>query len=182
MEDFKALLLSAFSPYGELTPVQLALLEKHYQLVLRWNDKMNLTRITGVREAVLHHYCESLYLAGSLPSRKLKVVDIGSGAGFPGIPLAVYRPDCTVDLVEANKRKAVFLGEAVRELDLAGVRVLPVRAEDIFDRYDWLVSRAVDPEEVLKLKIAPNVSILGSTGDPLPWGRGSLFHVEREVR
>lgn len=188
MEDFKALLLSAFAPYGELTLTQLALLERHYQLLLRWNERMNLTRITAVREAVLHHYCESLYLARSLPPGKHMIVDVGSGAGFPGIPLAVYRPDCTVHLVEAHKRKAVFLTEAVFELRLENVRVLPVRAEDILEKYDWLVSRAVDPEAILHLKIAANVSMLanevslpGISGEALPWGRGGLFHVEQSV-
>ena len=178
MEDFKSLLELEFSPYGKLTPHQLTLLEQHYQLLLRWNQKMNLTRITGVMDAVRYHYCESLYLARSLPEGVRRIVDIGSGAGFPGIPVAIYRPDCEVHLVESHQRKTVFLGEATRKLP--NTRVLSVRAEDVPETYDWMISRAVRPEDVLKLNLAPNVSVLGTQGDKLPWGESrALFHVER---
>src|SRR4029079_17083947 len=108
MDDFKSLLGLEFSPYGVLTPQQLTLLEEHYSLLLRWNQKMNLTRITSLQDAVRYHYCESLYLATRLPQGPLRIVDIGSGAGFPGIPVAIYRPDCSVDLVDSHQRKAIF--------------------------------------------------------------------------
>jgi 16S rRNA (guanine527-N7)-methyltransferase len=178
MEDFKSLLALEFSPYGILTGDQLILLEQHYQLLLRWNQKMNLTRITSLVDAVRYHYCESLYLAQSLPKSALRIVDIGSGAGFPGVPVAIYRPDCEVHLVESHQRKAVFLNEATR--NLPGTRILPVRAEDVTETYDWMISRAVRPEDVLKLKLAPNVAVLGTEGEKLPWGESrALFHVER---
>lgn len=178
MEDFKSLLELEFSPYGTLTGDQLIRLEQHYQLLLRWNQKMNLTRITTVIDAIRYHYCESLYLAQSLPRRPLRIVDIGSGAGFPGIPVAIYRGDCEVHLVESHQRKAVFLEEATR--NLPNTRVLPVRAEEVTEAYDWMISRAVRPTEVLKLKLAPNVSVLGTEGDRLPWGESrALFHVKR---
>lgn len=177
MEDFKSLLELEFSPYGALTGDQLSLLERHYQLLLRWNQKMNLTRITSIGDAVRYHYCESLYLAQSLPEGGLRIVDIGSGAGFPGIPVAIYRPDCEVHLVESHQRKAVFLNEATRNLPNA--RVLAVRSEDMTETYDWMISRAVRPEDVLKLKLAPNVSVLGTEGEKLPWGESrGLFHVK----
>jgi len=178
MEDFKSLLRLEFSHYGTITDDQLALLEQHYQLLLRWNQKMNLTRITSLTDAVRYHYCESLYLAESLPQSALRIADIGSGAGFPGIPVAIYRPDCEVHLVESHQRKAVFLGEATRKL--LNTRVLPIRAEDVTETYDWMISRAVRPDDVLKLNLAPNVSILGTQGEKLPWGESrALFHVER---
>ena len=178
MEDFKSLLELEFSPYGTLTSDQLILLEQHYQLLLRWNQKMNLTRITSLGDAVRYHYCESLYLAHSLPEAPLRIVDIGSGAGFPGIPVAIYRPDCEVHLVESHRRKAVFLSEATRSFP--NTRVLSIRAEDITESYDWLISRAVRPEDVLKLKLAPNVAVLGIEGEKLPWGESrALFHVKQ---
>ena len=99
MEDFKSLLALEFSPYGALTPQQLALLEEHYRLLLRWNQKINLTRITSLQDAVRYHYCESLYLAERLPKGARRIVDIGSGAGFPGIPVAIYRPECLLSLI-----------------------------------------------------------------------------------
>lgn len=168
MEDFKSLLASEFSPYGTLTQQQLTLLEDHYRLLLRWNRKINLTRITSLQDAVRYHYCESLYLATRLPKEYLRIVDVGSGAGFPGIPVAIYRPECTVDLVESHQRKAVFLREAIR--GLTNVRVLAHRAEEVTDSYNWIISRAVRPEEVLKLNLAPHVAVLGVEGDSLPWG------------
>ena len=174
MEDFKSLLAFEFSPYGALTSQQLALLEEHYRLLLRWNQKINLTRITSLQDAVRYHYCESLYLAERLPKGPLRVIDIGSGAGFPGIPVAIYRPECTVDLVESHQRKAVFLREAAR--GLTNVRVLAQRAEALTDSYDWTISRAVRPEEVLKLNLGPHVAVLGVDGDSLPWGeKRALF-------
>ena len=177
MEDFKSLLELEFSPYGTVTRNQLVLLEQHFQLLLRWNQKVNLTRITSLRDAVRYHYCESLYLAQSLPEGALRIADIGSGAGFPGIPVAIYRPDCQVHLVESHQRKAVFLSEATR--NLPNVQVLSVRAEDITESYDWMISRAVRPEHVLKLKLASNVAVLGTEGEKLPWGESrALFHVE----
>lgn len=168
MEDFKSLLALEFSPYGVLTSQQLTLLEEHYRLLLRWNQKINLTRITSLQDAVRYHYCESLYLATRLPEGPLRIVDIGSGAGFPGIPLAIYRPECAVDLVESHQRKAVFLREAARKL--TKVRVLAQRAEAVIDSYDWSISRAVRSEDVLKLNLAPHVAVLGVEGENLPWG------------
>jgi 16S rRNA (guanine527-N7)-methyltransferase len=174
MEDFKSLLTFEFSPYGALTPQQLALLEEHYHLLLRWNQKINLTRITSLQDAVRYHYCESLYLATRLPEGPLRIADIGSGAGFPGIPFAIYRPECTVDLVESHQKKAVFLREAARSL--TNVRVLAQRAEAVSDSYDWTISRAVSPDDVFKLNLAPHVAVLGAEGEALPWGeRRALF-------
>jgi len=168
MEEFRSLLASEFSPYGALSSRQLTLLEAHYQLLLRWNQKINLTRITSMQDAVRYHYCESLYLATRLPKGPLRIVDIGSGAGFPGIPVAIYRSECVVDLVESHQRKAVFLREA--SLGFTNVRVLARRAEEVTNSYDWTISRAVRPADVLQLKLAPHVAVLGVEGDSLPWG------------
>jgi 16S rRNA (guanine527-N7)-methyltransferase len=177
MEDFKSLLELEFSPFGTLTCDQLSLLEAHYQLLLRWNQKMNLTRITSVTDAVRYHYCESLYLAKSLPEGALRIVDVGTGAGFPGIPVAIYRPDCEIHLVESHQRKAVFLSEATR--NLPNTRVLAARSEDVTDTYDWMISRAVRPDDVLKLNLAPDIAVLGTEGEKLPWGESrALFHVK----
>ena len=174
MDGFKSLLAFEFSPYGVVTPQQLTLLEEHYNLLLRWNLKINLTRITSLQDAVRYHYCESLYLATRLPQGPLRIVDIGSGAGFPGIPVAVYRPECSVDLVESHQRKAVFLREAVR--GFTNVRVFARRAEEITDSYEWTISRAVRPDDVLKLNLARHVAVLGVEGEALPWGeKRALF-------
>jgi 16S rRNA (guanine527-N7)-methyltransferase len=182
LEEFKQLLAREFSNYGCLSTEQLELLSHHFELMMRWNTKLNLTRITELKEVVQFHYCESLFLALQLPQHPLRIVDVGAGAGFPGIPTAVMRPDCRIDLVESHQRKVVFLREATG--DLGNVRVLPVRAEDCQERYDWCISRAVRPEDVLKFGLAPDLAILcsGTEGTKLPWGRDrrlQMFHVKQ---
>jgi 16S rRNA (guanine(527)-N(7))-methyltransferase RsmG len=149
--------------FPSLSALQLDQLEQHYNLLLKWNSRMNLTRVVAPDEAARIHYAESLLLACVLPPGPLRVADIGSGAGFPGMAIAVFRPDCTVDLVESDQRKAVFLREATR--DLENVRVIASRAEELSHKYDWLVSRAIAPSVVLDLCLAPSAAILMAEGD-----------------
>src|SRR5580704_16335876 len=106
---FRELLRREYQPWGELSDLQLDQLERHYQLLESWNRRLNLTRIEDLLDVVRFHYCESLFVSTVLPSGPLRVCDIGSGAGFPGIPLAVFRPDLQVVLIESDQRKAVFL-------------------------------------------------------------------------
>lgn len=174
---FAKLLQDAVRDFCPLTPAQICRMEAHYQLILRWNKKMNLTRITKLEEVVIRHYGESLFLAVHLPLR-VRVVDIGSGAGFPGLPAAILHADSSFHLVESHQRKAVFLREATR--DLTNVEILPVRVETLDKRYDWLISRAVDPKTLLGLKCADHMALLIGEEDsrqcrsyekvPLPWG------------
>lgn len=155
---------------------EMAALEAHYRVLLQWNRKMNLTTVTRLEEAAIRHYCESLFVG--LYVQEGAVVDIGTGPGFPGIPLAIARPACSVDLVEAHQRKAVFLREAAR--GLGNVRVQAARAESVRGSFDWLVSRAVDPRDLMKLRIARRFALLIGAEDasavsaeelvPLPWG------------
>ena len=173
MGEFSTLLAAKFAPYGELTSRQLVALERHYELLCRWNRKLNLTRISDLNEAVEMHYCESLYVARFLPVESVNIADIGSGAGFPGIPVAVIRPDCSVDLIESDQRKAVFLSEAVRAMP--NVRVIAKRAEvhakeRLPAKYDWGLSRAVSSETVKGSGLASRYLVLGNKGEKLPWG------------
>jgi 16S rRNA (guanine527-N7)-methyltransferase len=125
-------------------------LHRHYELLIRWNERMNLTTIGPGPEMVVRHYRESLFFAAQLPATReaLTILDIGSGAGFPGVPMAVARPNWDVTLVESNQRKAVFLRESTRHL--ANVNVLAARVESIEVRADWIVARAVNPAKVLE--------------------------------
>jgi len=190
-ESFRALLAQEFAPYATLSISQLDLLEQHYTLLERWNARMNLTRIRKLEDVVRLHYCESLFLGTLLPAGNLTIADVGSGPGFPGFPIAVLRPDCAVTLIESHQRKAVFLREASR--GLPNIRVLASRAEDVHEQFDWCVSRAVTPAEILALNLAPNTALLIGEEDAkslqgwklvtIPWGRGRLagleFHVEQ---
>jgi 16S rRNA (guanine527-N7)-methyltransferase len=187
---FADLLRQRLAGVVELSAGQVGALEAHYQLLLRWNRTLNLTSIRRMEEAVERHYCESLFLGTHLPQGHLRIADIGSGAGFPGFPTAVLRPDCSVTLIESHQRKAVFLREASR--NLANVRVLARRAEDIEEPFDWAISRAVsygDLAPFLK-NLAPSVDLLGGGEEapegigfvwqlpiPVPWGRQRFLRI-----
>jgi 16S rRNA (guanine527-N7)-methyltransferase len=179
---FAELLRERLGSVIELSTLQIQQLGKHFDLLNRWNRVLNLTGLKDPDEIVERHYCESLFLAAHLPGGGLRIGDVGSGAGFPGVPLAIARPECSVALIESHQRKSVFLREAAREL--ANVKVIPMRAEDISETFDWVAVRAVrfsEIEEALA-KLAPNVGILGSAETPsstrftwnipitVPWG------------
>lgn len=163
-----------------LSDRQMCALKEHFDLLNRWNRIMNLTSVKDAAEIVQMHYCESLFLGTRLPPTSLRIVDVGSGAGFPGIPIAILRPDFQVALVESNQRKSVFLREASRQLP--NLRVIPARAEQVDDVFDWAVSRAVNYRqiEVSLTRLAPNIALLAGEDCPgdrftcnkikLPWG------------
>jgi len=141
-------------------------LESHYQLLKKWNKVLNLTAVDRYEDAVERHYGESLFLGRHLPAGSLRIVDIGSGAGFPGIPVAVLRPDCLVTLVESHQRKAVFLREATRSL--TNVRVLAKRAEIVDETFDWAISRAVSYADLSKSlrRLGSRAALLTGSDEP----------------
>lgn len=182
----------------ELSAGQIAALHAHYSLLRKWNPKINLVGGSTLDVASVKHYAESLFLASLLPTGMETVLDVGSGAGFPGFPLAVLRPEVRVTLVESDRRKAAFLRESCT---LSNVTVLCKRLEEVDSRVDAAITRAVDPRFVLAwgLKHARHFGFLGSTSDclslrhhpslldsassPLPWLPASsvlwgMFHVE----
>ncbi len=184
---FRDLLAREFSPYGSLSQQQLDLAAQHFELLRQWNTRMNLTRIESLEEVVRLHYCESFFLGAWFSEGPHRVVDIGSGPGFPGIPVAIFRPDLEITLLESNSRKCVFLRESSR--DLPNVRVLNVRAEQCRERFDWMISRAVAVPEVLESRLAPNWALLVAKNDAplgsevvdLPWGLNRVVSVSRET-
>lgn len=169
--DFAALLRRHMAGIASLTPDQIAQLEAHYRLMMHWNRVLNLTSIRKVDEIVLRHYCESLFLAQHIPAEAVRVADIGSGPGFPGIPVAIARPDLRITLIESHQRKAVFLKEASRALP--SVRVLAQRAEALVEHFDVLISRAVRPGDVVSLipALAPSIALLIGEEDAADLGR-----------
>jgi 16S rRNA (guanine527-N7)-methyltransferase len=178
-----------------LTPDQEAALEAHLELLMRWNKSLNLTAIRSREEAIERHYGESLFLGARLPAGALRIADVGSGAGFPGFPVAVLRPDCSVTLIESHQRKAIFLKEAARAVP--NVRVLAKRAEDVADSFDWVISRAVSYADLASFlkKLAPNADLLSGAEAPLeslgfewdapvalPWGNQRFLWTGRFAR
>lgn len=180
--------------FCSLSEAQVAQLNAHYELLLRWNKVLNLTAVRDAGEMVVRHYAESLFLAARLPHGAMSVVDIGSGAGFPGVPVAVLRPQADVTLVESHQRKAVFLREATREID--NVQVFAGRAEALRESFDWAVCRAVRYEDIRKVlgRMSRRLALLTGGGrseempgfewdDPvqLPWGDQRFLWLGRNV-
>lgn len=167
-----------------LSAEQESALEAHLEMLLRWNRKLNLTSIRNREEAIERHYSESLFLGRHLPPGAWKIADVGSGAGFPGFPVAVLRPDCQVTLIESHQRKAVFLRESSRKQ--GNIRVLARRAEEVTERFDRVISRAVSYEDLAPYlkRLAPAADLLTGGEEPppgigfvweaairLPWGK-----------
>jgi 16S rRNA (guanine527-N7)-methyltransferase len=182
---FRELLRRRVSGFCELSSTQLDQLERHYELMLRWNKTINLTRIEEIEEAVDRHYAESLFLGANLPPGRLTIADVGSGAGFPGIPIAISRPEVFVTLIESHQRKAAFLKEASRSL--SNVTVIAQRAEDVGQKFDWVVSRAVSSKILQKLWLARQLALLCTDAPgkviPMPWdgGHRKIVIVSRET-
>lgn len=150
--EFQFELETAISSFDipALTEEQTTRLLRHYSMLCRWNQRLNLTRITQPRKAATLHYAESLFGARFIAGAAT-LLDIGSGAGFPAIPLAVAKPDVQVTALEANQKKSLFLKEAKDELELANLKVVTARLEE-FDwaQYQLLTSRALDSaDEIL---------------------------------
>jgi 16S rRNA (guanine(527)-N(7))-methyltransferase RsmG len=159
---FAELLEKELRQWMTLAEDQIRRLWEHYEILLRWNAKINLTSIPAGEEMVIRHYCESLFFGAHLPGdpAAISVADLGSGAGFPGVPMAILQPTWRVTLLESNQRKAVFLRESTR--GLPNISVLARRAESTATTFDLLVARGVDPKEVLKNipRLAPRVGLM----------------------
>lgn len=159
---FSQLLNGELSRWIRLAESQVDQLYRHYELLLRWNRRMNLTTVKPGPETVRRHYCESLFFAAQLPAadKNISVLDLGSGAGFPGIPTAILKPEWKITLLESSRRKSVFLRESSRNLQ--NVSVLAERMEATSVQGDWAVARAIDPKEVLLQipRLAPNIGLM----------------------
>ena len=117
--------------------------EAYLQLLLRWNSKTNLTAIRDAEEILRRHFVESIICARGLPKGIGTLLDLGSGAGFPGLPIAMIRNEVSVTLAESQGKKAAFLREASRVIGV-DVRVHSRRAEELTEPFDCVTMRAVD--------------------------------------
>lgn len=112
-----------------VTSDQAELFRRHIELMLDWNRRINLTRITDPDEIVVKHLLDSILPAPALPRSGL-ALDVGSGAGFPGIPLKIFRPDLEVVLLDSSRKKISFLTAAIAALGLKGAKAIHGRWED----------------------------------------------------
>ncbi len=125
---------------------QVLQIQQYMEILLTWNEKVNLTAIRDPLEILYRHFCESMYAAEAIPLKNGRLADVGSGGGFPGLPLKILRPDLQVFLVESNIKKATFLAEVIRELELTSAQVLARRYEELGEEVaplDYVCSRAL---------------------------------------
>ena len=169
-----AALLSPF--ISDLAPAQLQNISTYIDVLLRWNRRVNLTAVRDPEEIVTRHFGESLFAARHLlaPGDTLTVIDVGSGAGFPGLPLKLYAPGIRLTLIESHARKAAFLREVIRALGLEHATVFNGRAQDFPARADLVTLRAVEKFEQILPVAARLVSpagrlalLIGATQLPL---------------
>jgi 16S rRNA (guanine527-N7)-methyltransferase len=136
---------------------QLDQFRAHFDLLVRWNERTNLTSIRDPVAILRRHFAESAYLTQVVRLGPGTLVDIGSGAGFPGLPVKVLSPETKVVLVEAVQKKAAFLKEVARAIGLGGLEVFAGRFEDYSGSADWVTMRAVKLEPRLAEAIRRNV-------------------------
>ena len=125
---------------------QVLQIQQYIKILLTWNEKISLTAIRDPLEMLYRHFCESMYATEAIQGRGGRLADVGSGGGFPGLPLKIIRPDLRVFLVESNLKKATFLAEVVRELGLNDTQVLVRRYEELHEEIaplDYVCSRAL---------------------------------------
>lgn len=143
------------APYGVSAAGKLCEQIRNYiSLLLRWNQKVSLTTVKDFDEILRFHFGESFFAARSVPINDGRLADVGSGAGFPGIPLAMICPQLEVSLIESNAKKTAFLSEVLRTLGLNRVKVLRSRMQEIgldLRNLDFVTARALgNYEELLR--------------------------------
>ena len=142
-------LITLAAEYGAaLTPEQAERFDVYARLLVEWNEKMNLTAITDPEGMLVKHFVDSLTLAPFLPEGGFSLIDVGTGAGFPGVPVAILRPDCRLTLLDSLNKRLTFLETLCREVGVTATRV-HARAEEggrqaaLRDRFDVATARAV---------------------------------------
>jgi len=125
---------------------QVLQIQRYIEILLAWNEKVNLTAIRDPLEILYRHFCESMYASVAVPVENGRLADVGSGGGFPGLPLKIIRPNLQVFLVESSIKKVTFLAEVIRELGLKDTQVLARRYEELGEEVaplDYVCSRAL---------------------------------------
>ena len=141
-------LLRTFLEGETLSQGQLEQVSTYLDLLLKWNAKMNLTAVRRPEEIIARHFGESLFAARKLFDVKVQTaIDLGSGAGFPGLPMALYSPETKITLIESQNKKATFLKEVARSLNLKNVSVFAGRAEDFPSKAALVCLRTVEKFE-----------------------------------
>ncbi|NLC88357.1 MAG: 16S rRNA (guanine(527)-N(7))-methyltransferase RsmG [Clostridiaceae bacterium] len=139
---------------------------KYMNLLLEWNEKVNLTAIVDPEEVILKHFIDSITIKKQI-NEKEKVIDVGTGAGFPGIPLSIIDDNINITLLDSLNKRVIFLEEAIKELELKNIKAIHGRVEEFAKNknereiYDIATSRAVAPLNILLEYLLPLVKIGG---------------------
>jgi 16S rRNA (guanine527-N7)-methyltransferase len=151
-----------------ITEQQAACFERYSHMLLEWNERINLTAITNPKAIQIRHYLDSLVIAKSVDLRDgMRVIDVGTGAGFPGVPLQILHPGLHMTLLEATGKKVAFLNHLIQTLPLPNTHSLKLRAEEAGQmpahrqQYDLALARAVARLPVLLEYLLPLVRIGG---------------------
>ncbi len=167
--DIKEIIKSAVADYKiQLTAIQLEQFEKYFKLLVEWNEKINLTAITDEQGVAVKHFADSLALFNyvDIPENST-LIDVGTGAGFPGIVLKIARPDIKLTLLDSLQKRLIFLDTVLSELSL-DAKLIHNRAEDggqnidLRENFDFVVSRAVARLNVLAEYCLPYARLSGS--------------------
>lgn len=168
LEQFKNLLSKELEELSiNITDAQTKQFYTYMNLLIEWNNKINLTAIVDEKEIINKHFTDSLTISKYI-SEKDKVMDIGTGAGFPGIPLKIINENINMDLVDSLNKRIIFLNEVINTLELKGINAIHSRAEDLArmkehrEEYDVVVSRAVARLNVLLEYMMPFVKLGGT--------------------
>jgi len=130
----------------------------YHELIKKWNSKINLTSVTDDSEIVVKHFLDSLTVS-ELITDGPNILDIGTGAGFPGVPIAIVRESLNITVLDSREKRIFFINEVLRELDLSNVKTVSGRAEDSNNgvpriNFDYVLTRAVgDIKEVINLSV-----------------------------
>jgi 16S rRNA (guanine527-N7)-methyltransferase len=153
-ELLQPFLKDAADPRSAMDDALLARISTYIDILMRWNARINLTAVRDEDEIVTRHFGESFFAARHLfPKRSqarsfrgagLTVADLGSGAGFPGIPIKLWAPEISMTLIESTHKKAAFLREVVRALTLTDIDIQNARAEDLSPTFQLVTLRAVE--------------------------------------
>ena len=166
-EQFKNLLMKELNALSiEISDVQAKQFYTYMNLLIEWNKKINLTAITEENEIVTKHFVDSLIISKYLQESK-NVMDIGTGAGFPGVPLKIINNDINMELLDSLNKRIIFLNEVIIQLELRNINAIHSRAEDLArinkyrEKYDVVVSRAVARLNILLEYMIPFVKVGG---------------------
>ena len=153
----------------DLSDAQMEQFFLYYKMLIEWNQVMNLTAITDMKDVVFKHFVDSVSLVKAVDvSRETSLIDVGTGAGFPGIPLKIMFPELKVTLLDSLNKRVRFLDEVIGEIGLSGIQAIHGRAEDLGrdsghrERYGLCVSRAVANLATLSEYCLPFVKVGGS--------------------